>query len=90
MTKKTSPAEILVYEKMNQPLQENLSQEDLALKDLSKFTPKFYRKFERDGNLFIEVENLLAGAPNASFADIKMGTSTVTQKARDRQDPEYL
>ena len=55
MTKKTSPAEILVYEKMNQPLQENLSQEDLALKDLSKFTPKFYRKFELDGNLFIEV-----------------------------------
>ena len=78
MNKKTNPPEILVYEKMNQLKQENLSKEDMALKELEKFTPKFNRKFERDGDLFIEMENLLADAPNASFADIKMGTSTIT------------
>ena len=50
----------------------------MALKEFVKFTPKFYRKYEHDGKLFIELENLLADAPNASFADIKMGTSTVT------------
>ena len=48
------------------------------MQKLKPYVSKFYRTFAQDGSIMIEIENLLARAPNASFMDIKLGTSTIT------------
>ena len=43
------------------------------------FLPQFYGLEETDGKWRIKIENLLYGREFGSYADIKLGTSTLTQ-----------
>lgn len=54
------------------------SQEDISLQMLKSYVPQYYGQVEENGEKKIEIENLLHKAPNASFMDIKLGTSTIT------------
>lgn len=90
LTKKTNPPEVEVYEKINSAQDTDPSDEDAALRELVNFTPRYFGSREEDGQMYIDIENLLFDAPYANFVDIKMGTSTVTQQVRDRQDSNYL
>ena len=55
---------------------------------MKPFVSKFYRSFTQDGAQWIEIENLLHKAPNASFMDIKLGTSTITQNTLKKGQAE--
>lgn len=45
---------------------------------LRPFTPIFYSANKEEDTWQIEIENLLFGRENASFIDIKLGTTTLT------------
>ena len=90
LTKKTNAPEVKVYEKINSAQDAGLSDEDAVLRELARFTPGYFGSHEQEGQLYIEIENLLFDAPYANFVDIKMGTSTVTQQVRDKGDEQYL
>lgn len=51
-----------------------------SLQELKQFVPKFYgsQSNEDKTETKIGLENLLNPAPNASYMDIKLGTSTIT------------
>ena len=50
-----------------------------SLQELKPFVPAFYgERTSEEGKSEIGLENLLGAAPNASFMDIKLGTSTIT------------
>ena len=54
------------------------TKEQLALQAIKSFMPKYYGTYEENGGKKIIIENMLFEAPNASFIDIKLGSSTVT------------
>ena len=45
---------------------------------MQPFVPRYFGAFTEDGVSKILIENLLSVTPEASFMDIKLGTSTVT------------
>ena len=51
---------------------------------LKSFVPQYYGQVEENGENKIELENLLHRAPNASFMDIKLGTSTITMNTESK------
>lgn len=77
--KKCGEAEISNYEAIfADPTAFKYTKEQRALQQMRHFVPKYYGSYEENGEKKIMIENMLHEAPNASFIDIKLGTSTVT------------
>ena len=91
MTKQCNLSEIINYkliygvDKAEQP---GAGDEKTSLEKLQPFVPKYYGCDDSGGEASnackITLENLLVGRENASFMDIKLGTSTLTLDAKQR------
>ena len=75
LTKITKESEVLTYQQIFD------DDEQTSLTKLRPFVAEFYgtKKLEGGKKWSIELDNLLYGLENASFIDIKLGTSTLTQ-----------
>eukprot|EP00040_Diaphanoeca_grandis_P036893 m.237587 g.237587 ORF g.237587 m.237587 type:complete len:377 (+) comp33710_c2_seq2:265-1395(+) len=67
LCKKTGERELKTYEALNDLVDEAL---------LRHFVPLYYKNFELAGELYVELEDLLAKFNNPSIMDIKMGIRT--------------
>ena len=80
--KRCSMAELANYKMIFSEESEEDSAELKSLRQLRPFLPFFYgQTTDETGDRCIEIENLLYTAPNASFMDIKLGTSSITINA---------
>lgn len=88
LQKKCNAEEVNNYQAIYSTETFQASKEALSLQKMKPFVSKFYRSFTQDGAQWIEIENLLHKAPNASFMDIKLGTSTITQNTLKKGQAE--
>ena len=78
--------EAVIYQMINKEETKEDTPEQIALREMGRFTAKFYEKHEANSGVVIDIENLLYQLPYANYMDIKIGTSTVTETLRKKQD----
>ena len=86
VTKTTSAAEVKNYQ-----LVFSKEADATGVQQLKPYCPIFYGSEpnkEDDTKASITMENLLFGLENASFIDLKMGTSTITQNTKKKGQSE--
>lgn len=84
MTKVTNQFEVEAYEKIfTRDINDRRYEANLLF---HRFLPHYYGSFtnEETGEVFIKLENLLVGKPNANILDIKMGTTSITVNTLER------